>query len=102
MLFDKRRCFCLQMHLMLCKEIVYNWTSKIKKGTGREIVKVTLLSIIFFFLKCKYERELGYNWLPLIFKGQSMINIYVVLLNSVVFLMKRKTECLFMRNVQIV
>ncbi|PKU48892.1 hypothetical protein llap_748 [Limosa lapponica baueri] len=50
----------------------------------------------------KYERELGYNWLPLIFKGQNMINIYVVLLNSIVFLMKRKTECLFMKNVQIV
>lgn len=86
---------------MLCKEIAYNQTSKIKEGTGREIVKVTLLSLIFLFLRCKYERELGYNWLSLIFKGQSMINIYV-LLNSVVFLMKMKTECLFMKNVQIV
>lgn len=56
---------------------------------GREIVKVTFLSLIFFFLRCKYERELGYNWLPLIFKGQSMINICVVLLKSVMFMEKK-------------
>lgn len=69
-----------------------NWISKIKEGTEREIVKVTLLALILFFLRCKYEREVGYNWLTLIFEGQSMINICGVLLNSIAFLMKRKTE----------
>lgn len=87
---------------MLCKEIVCKWASERKEGMGREIVKVTLLSLIFFFLRCKYESELGYNWLPLIFKGQSMINVYVVLLSSIVFLMKRKTDCCFMKNIQMV
>lgn len=102
MLFDKCRCFCLQMHLILCKEVAYDWTSKIKKGTGREIVKVTVPSLIFFFLRCKYERELVHNWFTLIFKGESMINISVVLLSSIGFLMKMKTEYLFMKSIQTV
>lgn len=73
-----------------------------KKGLGREIVKVTLFSLIFFFLRCKYERELVHNWFTLIFKGQSMINISVVLLSSIGFLTKMKTEYCFMKSLQTV
>lgn len=75
-------------------------TDKRNKGLGRAIVKVTVLSLIFFFLRCKYERELVNNWFTLIFKGQSMINISVILLSSIGFL--KKTEYLFMRSVQTV